>query len=539
MEFDYIIVGAGSAGCVLANRLTASGQHRVLLLEAGGEDQNFWLHVPLGYGKQFVNPEVNWLYQSEPEGELFGRSIIQPRGKVLGGSSSINGLLYVRGQAEDFDRWRQLGNVGWSHDDVLPYFRKSEDQTRGADDLHGIGGPLSVADMEPLPICDAFIAAAEQAGYCRNPDFNGERQEGFGYYQLTSRRGRRCSASVGYLKPARRRRNLKIVSGALATRVRFEGRRAAAVDYMQGGEVRTARASAEVILAGGAFNTPQLMQLSGLGPASLLRQHGIEVIADMPAVGADLQDHYHARMAFRCTRPVSVNDLLASKRRGIIAGLRYIVARRGLLAMGAAYAGGFFRTDETAATPDVQCHIMLFSGEGMSGPLHPFSGISCPLIVLRPESRGHVRIRSADPRAAPAIQPNYLSAQKDRDVTVAGLRALRGIIASPALKPFIEAEHEPGSACVSDEDLLDFARRRGSTTYHPPSTCRMGEDVAAVVDARLRVRGFEHLRLVDASIMPALVSGNTNAATIMIAEKGADMILADAKSSLPRVALVG
>jgi choline dehydrogenase len=537
--FDYIIVGAGSAGCVLANRLTASGQHRVLLLEAGGEDSSFWIHVPLGYGKHFTNPDVNWLYQSEPEPECRGRSIVQPRGKVLGGSSSINGLLYIRGQAEDFDRWRQLGNAGWSHDDVLPYFRKAEDQTRGADDLHGTGGPLAVSDMEAVPICDAFIAAAEQAGYRRNPDFNGATQEGFGYYQLTSRGGRRCSTSVGYLKPARRRHNLKIVSGALATRVLFEGRRAIGIDYLQGGEMRTARASAEVILAGGAFNTPQLMQLSGLGPAPLLRQHGIGVIADMPGVGADLQDHYHARMAYRCTQPVSVNDLMASKRRGLMAGLRYMLTRRGLLAMGAAYAGGFFRTDAAAATPDVQCHIMLFSGDSMSGPLHPFSGISCPLIVLRPESRGHVRITSADPRRPPAIQPCYLSARKDRDVTVAGLRALRRIIASPALAPFIEAEHEPGPACASDDDLLDFARRRGSTTYHPTSTCRMGDDPAAVVDGRLRVRGFDHLRVIDASIMPALVSGNTNAATIMIAEKGADMLMTDAKSAPARAALMG
>jgi choline dehydrogenase len=537
--FDYIIVGAGSAGCVLANRLTASGQHRVLLLEAGGEDSNFWIHVPLGYGRHFTDRHVNWLYQSEPEAECHGRTIIQPRGKVLGGSSSINGLLYIRGQAEDFDRWRQLGNAGWSYDDVLPYFRKAEDQARGADDLHGTAGPLAVSDMEPVPICDAFIAAAEQAGYRRNPDFNGKRQEGFGYYQLTARNGRRCSASVGYLKPARRRQNLKVVSGALATRVSFNGRRAIGIEYMLGGQTFIARSVAEVILAGGAFNTPQLMQLSGIGPAALLQRHGVGVIADMPGVGADLQDHYHARMAYRCTQPVSVNDLLASKRRGLMAGLRYMMTGHGLLAMGAAYAGGFFRTDETAATPDVQCHIMLFSGDSMSGPLHPFSGISCPLIVLRPQSRGHVRITSADPRQPPAIQPRYLSAQKDRDVMVAGLRALRRIIASPALTSFIQAEHEPGPGCVSDADLLDFARRRGSTTYHPTSTCRMGGDPAAVVDARLRVHGFDHLRVIDASIMPALVSGNTNAATIMIAEKGADMILADTKGVAARAALVG
>jgi len=526
--FDFVIVGAGSAGCVLADRLTADGRHKVLLLEAGGEDRDIWIHIPLGYGRHFTNPDVNWLYQTEPQEECHGRNIIAPRGKVLGGSSSINGLLYVRGQQEDFDRWRQLGNTGWSFSDVLPYFRKAEDQGRGADAFHATGGPLAVSDMERLPICDAFIAAAEQCGYARNPDFNGAAQEGFGYYQLTTRNGRRCSASVAYLKPARRRSNLKIVPHALASRVLFAGRRATGVEYLQGDTTRVAQART-VILAGGAFNTPQLMQLSGLGPASLLRQHGIGVVADMPGVGADLQDHFHARMVYRCRKPVGVNDLLASKWRGGMAALDYALRRRGLLAMGAAYAGGFFRVNDTSATPDVQCHIMLFSGDTIAPPLHPFSGISCPLIVLRPESRGHVGIKSADPRAAPAIQPRYLSAAKDRDVLVAGLRALRQIIAAPALAPFIAAEHDPGPACQSDDDLLEFARRKGSTVYHPTSTCRMGDDATAVVDAQLRVRGMENLRIVDASVMPALVSGNTNAATIMIAEKGADMILADAR----------
>jgi choline dehydrogenase len=523
--FDFIIVGAGSAGCVLANRLTASGHHTVLLLEAGGEDRDIWIHVPLGYGRHFTNPAVNWLYTTEPEPECHGRRVIQPRGKVIGGSSSINGLLYIRGQAEDFDRWRQLGNVGWSHDDVLPYFKRAEDQQRGADDRHGVGGPLAVQDMEPLPVCDAFVAAAEQCGYARNADFNGVRQEGFGYYQLTTRNGRRCSAATAYLKPVRRRPNLKVISGALATRVTFDGRRATGVAYTHGGTTQIAQANREVILSGGTFNTPQLMQLSGLGPASLLREHGIDVIAAMPGVGADLQDHYHARMVYRAKQPVSVNDLLNNKARGLTAGLNYIFRRRGLLAMGAAYAGGFFRTEEHVATPDVQCHIMLFSGESIAPPLHPFSGLSFPLIVLRPESRGTVRIRSADPAAAPAIQPRYLSAQADRDAMVKGLRALRRILAAPALRDFIEAEHDPGSSCASDDDLLDFARRKGSTVYHPTSTCRMGDDPAAVVDSRLSVRGVERLRVVDASVMPALISGNTNAAVIMIAEKGAEMIL--------------
>ena len=534
--FDIIIVGAGSAGCVLANRLTADGRRRVLLLEAGGEDRDIWLHILLGYGRHFTNPNVNWLYETEPEPECHGRRVIQPRGKVLGGSSSINGLMYVRGQAEDFDRWRQLGNVGWSHADVLPYFRKAEDQQRGADAWHGAGGPLAVSDMEPLPICDAFIAAAEQCGYRRNPDFNGAAQEGFGYYQFTTRNGRRCSTAVGYLKPARRRANLTVVSGALATRVLFEGKRAIGIEYAQGDATHTARADTEVILAGGAFNSPQLMQLSGLGPAALLHAHGIDVIADMPGVGADLQDHFHARTVFRCTQPVSVNDLLADKLRGFGAGLRYLLRRRGLLAMGAGYVGGFLRTNDAVATPDVQTHIMLFSADTIGGPLHPFSGVTCPVIVLRPESRGTVRIKSADPRQPPAIQPRYLAAQKDRDTTVAGIRALRRIMAAPALAPFIEAEHEPGPACASDDELIDYVRRRGSTVYHPTSTCRMGNDPAAVVDARLKVHGIECLRIVDASVMPALVSGNTNAAVIMIAEKGADMILQDAKAGAARAA---
>ena len=528
-SFDFIIVGAGSAGCVLANRLTVDGRHKVLLLEAGGEDRDIWIHIPLGYGRHFTNRDVNWLYETEPEPECHDRKIIAPRGKVIGGSSSINGLLYVRGQRQDFDHWRQLGNTGWSFADVLPYFRKAEDQQRGADEFHDTGGPLCVSDMETLPVCDAFIAAAEQCGHKRNPDFNGAAQDGFGYYQLTTRNGRRCSASVGYLKPARRRANLRVIPRALATRVLFEGRRATGVEYLQGNETRVVHAR-EIILAGGAFNTPQLMQLSGLGSASLLQEHGIPVIADMPGVGADLQDHFHARMVYRCTQPVSVNDLLASKWRGVKAGLNYALRRRGLLAMGAAYAGGFFRTSETVATPDVQCHIMLFSGDTIAPPLHPFSGISCPLIVLRPESRGTVRIKSADPRTAPAIQPRYLFAAKDRQTMVAGLRSLRRILAAPALAAFIEAEHDPGPSCASDDDLLDFARRKGSTVYHPTSTCRMGDDPNAVVDSRLNVRAIEGLRIVDASVMPALVSGNTNAAVIMIAEKGADVILADARS---------
>jgi choline dehydrogenase len=533
-SFDYIVVGAGSAGCVLANRLTASGRHRVLLLEAGGHDRNIWIHIPLGYGKLFSNAKVNWLYASEPEPELNNRSVIQPRGKVLGGSSSINGLLYVRGQAADYDHWRQLGNAGWSFEDVLPYFRRAEDQQRGEDTLHGVGGPLAVSDVcEPHPLCEAFIAAAQQAGFPRNDDFNGPSQEGAGYFQLTARKGRRCSTAVGYLPQARRRANLAIVPRALASRILFEGRRAVGIEYLQDGSKRSARASREVLIAGGAFNSPQLLQLSGLGPAQLLSSLGIPVIADMPGVGADLQDHLQVRMQYRCTEPITMNDVINSWRHRIGAGLRYCVSRKGLLAIGAGYAGGFFRANPGAATPDVQVHFIIFSGDTSGAPLHPFPGFIASVCQLRPESRGFVRIKSADPRAAPAIQPRYLSSAHDRDTVVAGLRLLRRIMRQPAMSRYVAEERAPDPGCTSDADLLAFARASGTTVFHPTSTCRMGSDPDAVVDPRLRVRGIDRLRIVDGSIMPALVSGNTNAAIVMIGEKGADLILEDAGASAP------
>ena len=528
--FDYIVVGAGSAGCVLANRLTASGQYRVLLIEAGGRDRNPWIHIPLGYGKLFTDPNVNWMYNSEPEPELNNRIIIQPRGKVLGGSSSINGLLYLRGQREDFDHWRQLGNTGWSFEDVLPYFRRSEDQERGADELHGVGGPLAVTNVrDPHPLCEAFIEAAVEAGYPRNDDFNGPTQEGAGYFQLTARNGRRCSTAVGYLKPARKRHNLVIASDALATRVLFDGRRATGVEYIQDGRRIAAHARGEVILSGGAFNSPQLLQLSGVGPAELLRAHGIEVVADMPGVGADLQDHFQGRIQYRCTAPITMNDTVNSWSRSILAGMRYALVRKGILAIGAGYAGAFLRTDPKLASPDVQIHLIIFSAEKLGAGLHPFPGFTMSVCQLRPESRGTVRIKSNDPRAAPAIQPNYLSAKLDRDTMVAGMKQMREIMAQPAMRPHIAEERVPGPGCVSDEHLLGYLRQYGTTIFHPTSTCRMGNDAKAVVDERLRVRNFQNLRVADGAIMPTVVSGNTNAAIVMIGEKAADMILQDAK----------
>ncbi len=527
-SFDYIVVGAGSAGCVLANRLTASGRHRVLLLEAGGHDRHIWIHIPLGYGKLFADAKVNWLYSTEPEPELNNRRIIQPRGKVLGGSSSINGLLYIRGQRQDYDHWRQLGNAGWAFADVLPYFRRSEDQEHGADAHHGAGGHLKVSDVcEPHPLCEAFIEAAQQSGFPRNDDFNGATQEGAGYFQLTARNGRRCSTAVGYLKAARRRPNLTIASNALATRVLFSGRRAIGVEYRQGTTTHSASAVGEVIVAGGAFNSPQLLQLSGLGPAKLLRDLGIAVVADMPAVGADLQDHLQIRMQYRCTEPITMNDVINHWRQRYGAGLRYILSRKGLLTIGAGYAGAFLRTRPEIASPDVQIHFLIFSADTAGATLHAFPGFMTSVCQLRPQSRGFVRIKSSDPSVPPAIQPRYLSVRADCDTVVDGLKLMRRIMSQPAMRRYIAEERAPGEQCQSDADLLAFARDTGTTVYHPTSTCRMGSDPNAVVDERLRVRGVAGLRVIDASIMPTVVSGNTNAAAVMIGEKGADMVLED------------
>jgi choline dehydrogenase len=532
-QCDYLIIGAGSAGCVLANRLSANGRYRVLLLEAGGRDRNPWIHVPLGYGKTMFNARVNWMFETEPEPALAHRRIKQPRGKVLGGTSAINGLVYVRGQREDYDGWRDLGNSGWGYDDVLPYFKRAEDQQRGANAWHGAGGPLGVSDLsDKHPLADGFVAAGTNIGFPYNEDFNGERQEGIGFFQATVRRGLRCSTATAYLKPARTRSNLRLVTNAMATQILFDGLRAVGCRYRIGNEERVAHAAREVILAAGALQSPQLLQLSGVGPADLLARYGIPILKAIEGVGANLQDHLQARLVYECNVRVTLNDDLQSWSRMIRAGLQFALSRRGPLGWSAGLAGGFVRTRAELARPDVQLQLLPFSSDRLSPKLHRFSGFTVLVYKLRPESRGTVRIRSADPFEPPAIQPNYLTDPRDVRTLVDGVKLLRRIAADRAMSSLIKSERSPGVACADDSDITEYIRHNGISVYHPVATCRMGHGLEAVVDNALRVHGLSALRVVDASIMPNLVSGNTNAAAIMIGEKGADLILQSAEQNI-------
>lgn len=531
-QCDYLVIGAGSAGCVLANRLSAIASNRVVLLEAGGEDTSFWLRVPIGYGKVYGQSKFNWLYPTEAEEELNGRSAIIPRGKVVGGSSAVNGLLYVRGQREDFDHWRELGNRGWSFHEVLPYFRKSEDQSRGADEYHGAGGPLSVSDgRQTHHLCEAFIEAAQAAGVPRNPDFNGPTQEGAGYFQTTSRKGWRCSCATAYLKPVRGRPNLTVVTRANVERIIFEGRRATGVEFRHRGSLHTMSVTAEVIVAAGAIASPQLLQVSGVGPVDLLRSIQVPVVHDLPGVGRSLQDHYNVRITVRAKEAGTLNDAMGSMFGRINMGLKYAFKQSGPMSYGAGYAGAFVRTNSNLATPDVQMHLMLFGTGPNSAQLLPFSAFTLTAYQLRPESRGAVSIRTPHMADSPKVAFNYLSTELDRSTLVAGLLRACEFLSMPALRKFWTETLNIDFNRVNEEYMLNYARQNGGSAQHASCTCRMGSDPVAVVDERFRVRGLAGLRVVDASSMPSLVSGNTNAAVIMMAEKGADMIIEDNRTA--------
>ncbi len=527
---DYIIVGAGSAGCVLAARLSEDPATRVLLLEAGPPDRSIWIHLPIGYGKTMWSPTYNWCYHTDPDPNMNDRRIYWPRGKTLGGSSSINGLIYIRGQREDFDQWAALGNQGWGYDDVLPYFIKSEHNQRGSSDFHGGGGPLKVSDIGAKhELIEAFIDGAGECGVPRTDDFNGERQEGAGYYQLTTWKGWRCSTAKAYLAPARKRTNLRVETGAHATGLIFDGQRVVGVNFTQGGTQMSARCNAEVLLAAGAIQSPQLLQLAGIGPAPLLQSHGIAVRHHLPGVGENLQDHLQIRLIYECAKPITTNDQLNSWVGQMKLGLQWLLFRSGPLAVGINQGGCFMRTMPDSTTPDIQFHVATLSAEMAGGNVHPYSGFTMSVCQLRPESRGHIRIKSSDPFAPPEMQPNYLSTPLDRASALAGVKAARAIAAAPAMRAYVKREVKPGPDVDDDSALLEFCRNNGATIFHPSGTCRMGNDAMAVVDARLRVHGMDGLRVIDCSAMPVLVSGNTNAPVVMMAEKAADMIRADAR----------
>ncbi len=530
--FDYIVSGAGSAGAVVAARLSESGRYRVLLLEAGPPDSNPWIHIPLGFAKTYVDPRVNWKFESAPHPRLNDRQIYVPRGKTLGGTSSINGMVYMRGHPRDYDGWRQQGCVGWDWDNVLPFFKKAQNQARGESAFHGVGGPLNVSDTpERSELAEALIASAETLGIARTEDFNGPSQDGAGYYQTTTGQSRRWSSAKAYLKPARGRTNLVVRSNAHATRILFEGVRAVGIEYQTAAGRRRARAHREVIVSGGAYGSPQLLQLSGIGPADHLREMGLDVVRDIPAVGANLHDHFGIYLMWRCSKAITMNDLENSWPRKIMAALRYAVRRDGPMAINGIRAGVLARSDRSLERPDLQINLLEWSTKERSKDRvipHAFPGFTLGPVHLAPDGRGSVRLSSPDPLAPPRITFGFLGSQYDMRAMVAGVKLARELAAQPALRAYAIEEIVPGPKAANEADLEQFVRETGVTNHHPTSSCAMGTGTNSVVDPRLKVHGIAGLRVADASIMPAVVSGNTNAPSIMIGEKAAAMILEDA-----------
>jgi choline dehydrogenase len=530
-QYDYIIVGGGTAGCVLANRLTASGKHRVLLLEAGGEDRYPWIHIPVGYLYTMNNPRTDWMMRTDDEPGLNGRSLSYPRGKVLGGCTAINGMIYMRGQSADYDHWRQLGNAGWGWDDVLPYFTKSEGSFRGEGPMHGASGEWSVARQRlRWDILEAFRDAAEEIGIPRRDDFNDGDNEGSGFFEVNQRDGVRWTTAKAFLRPARNRSNLRVITNALASSIVFEGKRAVAVRYVVGGVQHEARADGEIILASGAVNSPKLLELSGVGDPAVLADHGIHVEHELPGVGANLQDHLQIRTVFRVNGARTLNQLANSLVGKAGMAAEYGLFRTGPLSMAPSQLGIFSRSDQSVATPDLEYHVQPLSTDKLGDPLHRFPAVTVSVCNLRPQSRGTCHIRSRDAAAQPAIKPNYLSTERDRDVALKSVKQARRLTQAHALTRYAPTEMLPGPAAASDADLLAAIGNIATTIFHPVGTCRMGNDARNdVVDAALRVHGIRGLRVVDASIMPTITSGNTASPVVMIAEKAADLMLASAR----------
>ena len=526
-QFDYIVVGAGSSGCVLANRLSNEDVNSVCLIEAGPKDSSPWIHLPIGYGKTMWDPKVNWKFETEPDPGMNQRKIYWPRGKCLGGSSSINGLIFIRGQKEDYDGWKDRGNTGWGWDDVLPYFKRAEGNDRLGEPLHSQTGPLKASSIpKKHPLVESFIKSAVNLGVPETDDFNNLTQEGVGYYQLSTHKGLRCSTAVAYLNPIKSRSNLTILTDSQVMRIIFEGRRAVAIELMRHGKKQTIRANKEIILSAGALQSPQILQLSGIGPAALLREFNIPIIQDLPGVGENLQDHLQYRLIYELNQPISTNVELSSLFGKVKIGLDWLLFRGGPLSIGINQGGLFTKVMDSSLSPDIQFHMATLSADMAGGNVHPFPGFTMSVCQLRPESRGHVRIQSTDPLVPPKMVANYLATEHDRNTSVEAVKFARKIAQTEPLKSLITREIKPNNP-QSDADLLEFCRNNGATIFHPTGTCQMGpdSDPMAVLDSELRVRGVTGLRVVDCSAMPTLPSGNTNWPAVMMAEKAADFIL--------------